>query len=101
MLSSKTNALLTHTLASFWRKQSCIIFYSQFLYAPYISYSFGPGNIGKGDTGDNFRQFGNMCTTCSKHLCPSPNFPWGINHFPQIQPSGHDTLTLQIAALPG
>ena len=23
MLSSKTNALLTHTLASFWRKQSC------------------------------------------------------------------------------
>ena len=24
MLSSKTNALLTHTLASFWRKQSCI-----------------------------------------------------------------------------
>ena len=26
MLSSKTNALLTHTLASFWRKQSCIVF---------------------------------------------------------------------------
>ena len=25
MLSSKTNALLTHTLASFWRKQSCIL----------------------------------------------------------------------------
>ena len=25
MLSSKTNALLTHTLASFWRKQSCVI----------------------------------------------------------------------------
>ena len=25
MLSSKTNALLTHTLASFWRKQSCLI----------------------------------------------------------------------------
>ena len=25
MLSSKTNALLTHTLASFWRKQSCHI----------------------------------------------------------------------------
>ena len=25
MLSSKTNALLTHTLASFWRKQSCQI----------------------------------------------------------------------------
>ena len=24
MLSSKTNALLTHTLASFWRKQSCV-----------------------------------------------------------------------------
>ena len=23
MLSSETNALLTHTLASFWRKQSC------------------------------------------------------------------------------
>ena len=27
MLSSKTNALLTHTLASFWRKQSCISCY--------------------------------------------------------------------------
>ena len=25
MISSKTNALLTHTLASFWRKQSCYI----------------------------------------------------------------------------
>ena len=25
MLSSKTNALLTHTLASFWRKQSCLV----------------------------------------------------------------------------
>ena len=25
MLSSKTDALLTHTLASFWRKQSCLI----------------------------------------------------------------------------
>ena len=25
MLSSKTNALLTHTLASFWRKQSCLL----------------------------------------------------------------------------
>ena len=25
MLSSKTNALLTHTLASFWRKQSCFL----------------------------------------------------------------------------
>ena len=24
MLSSETNALLTHTLASFWRKQSCL-----------------------------------------------------------------------------
>ena len=24
MLSSKTNALLTHTIASFWRKQSCL-----------------------------------------------------------------------------
>ena len=27
MLSSKTNALLTHTLASFWRKQSCYHYY--------------------------------------------------------------------------
>ena len=26
MLSSKTNALLTHTLASFWRKQSCFYY---------------------------------------------------------------------------
>ena len=26
MLSSKTNALLTHTLASFWRKQSCRLY---------------------------------------------------------------------------
>ena len=28
MLSSKTNALLTHTLASFWRKQSCLLLHS-------------------------------------------------------------------------
>ena len=27
MLSSKTNALLTHTLASFWREQSCVIMF--------------------------------------------------------------------------
>ena len=31
MLSSKTNALLTHTLASFWRKQSCLRMVCQFL----------------------------------------------------------------------
>ena len=29
MLFSKTNALLTHTLASFWRKQSCCIMISK------------------------------------------------------------------------
>ena len=28
MLSSKTNALLTHTIASFWRKQSCQYWFS-------------------------------------------------------------------------
>ena len=27
MLSSETNTLLTHTLASFWRKQSCFCWY--------------------------------------------------------------------------
>ena len=43
MLSSKTNALLTHTLASFWRKQSC---YSCIAY--YRSYLSVPGHFSKG-----------------------------------------------------
>ena len=73
MLSSKTNALLTHTLASFWRKQSCCIL-------PLVEIQ------GKHDRLVEFRCGPRLCHTLTTTRCRTSH---GAMHAAHCEYQGH------------